>query len=189
MQKDKLKWDKKYQENPELLSKREPSRLLKKYIHYSPNKKALDIACGGGRHTIYLDKLGFWVDSVDISSVALSKLKSKVTNRVSLIEADLDNFNFKTNYYGLIVKTNFLDREVIKKAKEALVKDGIFIVETYVEDKINEKKNSNPDFLLKKDELKDIFKNDFEVLEYIEFQNESYEKFIMKKASIAVRKL
>ncbi len=50
--------------------------------------------------------------------------------------------------------TNFLDRKIISSLKNALKKDGILFIETYMEDKENEKLDSNPDFLLKKGELK-----------------------------------
>jgi len=186
MQKDKIKWDKKYSQKPELLAKREASGFVKKYAPLAPVKKALDIACGGGRHIFYLSELGFEIDGVDISSVALNRLQEVVDSNVKLIEADLDSFKFEKERYGLIVKANFLDRAVIERAKDALIKGGIFIVETYVEDENNEKKDSNPDFLLKKDELKEIFKDGFEVLEYKEFDNEPYEIYRMKKAAIAV---
>ena len=54
---------------------------------------------------------------------------------------------------------------------------------------INEKPSSNPDFLLKKDELKTFFDDAFEVLDYDEFLNEENELYRMKKQSIAIRKL
>jgi len=189
---DKRKWDEKFTNNPELLAPRDPSDILKQFLSKEENytdKKALDLACGGGRHTLYLSNLGFNVDAVDLSSVALKALETKVNkNRVNLIEADLDDFTPKTNDYDLIVMSNFLDRELIRRSFGALKSGGVFFVETYMEDEDNEKKNSNPNFLLKKDELKEIFKG-FEILEYKEFWNEASEIFRMKKESILARKL
>jgi len=184
--KDKEKWDKKFSEIPELLSPRPPSKILKEFYKLAPNKEALDVACGGGRHTLFLSQHGYLVDGVDISLVALNALKSKIDDKlVTLIEADLDTF-IPTKKYGIIVISNFLDRELIKKLQNFLVQDGIFIVETYMDDKENEKREYNPSFLLKKGELLEIFKG-FEVLKYDEFWNESYEKFRMKKQAIVVK--
>ena len=185
---DKLKWDKKYQEKSSLLSPREPSLFVKKYCLVAKGKDALDLAAGVGRNALFLENRGFSVDAVDISSVALDVLKSRSKGTINIIETDLDNFN-STKSYDLIVKCNFLDRELIERSKEFLKSGGVFIVETYIEDKANEKPNSNPDFLLKKDELLKIFKDGFEVLEYKTFLNESYELYKMKKAAIAVRKM
>ena len=189
-QQDRIKWNKKFSEMPDLLAPRPPAELVEKYLHEAPGKNALDLACGGGRHTLFLSDHGFHVDAVDISAVALEKLSKRVDpERVMLIEADLDGFDLHEARYDLIVKTNYLDRGLIARAKKALRKGGVFIVETYLADAENEKKDSNPDFLLQKGELQGIFSEGFEILEYREFWNESYEKYRMKKAAIAVRKL
>ena len=187
---DKIKWDKKYQNNSELLEKREPSETVVKFAKECKGDMALDLACGSGRNTLFLEEQGFFVDAVDISKIALDTLKSRVkSSRVNIIEADLDEFEIKKDKYDLIVKCNYLDRDLIARAKEALKKDGIIVIETYIEDRDNEKKDSNPNFLLKKDELPEIFKNGFEILEYKTFWNESFEKYRMKKAAIAARKI
>ncbi len=181
--KDREKWNKKYQDNPKLLQLRPPSKILKKYYNFAPIKTALDLACGVGRNAIFLAKQEFIVDAVDISQIALNQINNP---NINTILADLDSFTPKKEY-GLIIKTNYLDRDLINRAKEWLKKDGIFIIETYLDDPINEKKDSNPAFLLKPDELKSFFDNRFEILEYSEFINESFEMFKMKKAAIAVR--
>jgi hypothetical protein len=85
--------------------------------------------------------------------------------------------------------TNFLDRNIILPLANALKKDGILFIETYMEDEENEKPNSNPDFLLKKGELKTFFDNYYKILEYDEFFNETYELYRMKIQSIIVKKL
>ena len=58
-----------------------------------------------------------------------------------------------------------------------------------MDDIVNEKPSSNPDFLLKKDELKTFFNDSFEVLDYDEFLNEKNELYRMKKQSISIRKI
>ena len=187
---DKIKWDKKYSENSELLARRAASEAVVKYYKMCSGKRALDLACGSGRNSLFLEEKGFFIDAVDISQIALEKLRSRrKSERVNTIQADLDRFELEKERYDLIIKCNFLDRDLIKRAKEALKVGAIMVVETYMEDPENEKQDSNPNFLLKKDELLEIFKNGFEVLEYKSFWNEQYEKYRMKKASIVVRKL
>ncbi|MEJ2469225.1 MAG: methyltransferase domain-containing protein [Campylobacterales bacterium] len=187
--KDKEKWDKKYTETEELLAKRPPSDLVSGFYAEAPGKHALDLACGGGRHTLFLADKGFDVDAVDISTVALEALREKAgPDQINIIEADLDTFAPEAGAYDLIVKTNFLDRDLIERSKAALKPGGIMIVETYMTDEGNEKPNSNPAFLLQKDELLSLFDKGFSVLEYKEFWNEPHEKYRMKKQAIAVRK-
>ncbi len=188
-QQDREKWDKKFQDMPDLLDNRPPSKFVAEYYHKCEGNQALDLASGGGRHTLYLSEKGFLVDSVDISTVALEKLSKKVDNDlVTLIEADLDEFKPKFNHYDIIVMTNFLDRDLIARCYDALKDDGIFVVETYMADDENEKKDSNPEFLLREDELIQTFYNGFRRLVYEEFWNEDYEKYRMKKQAIVVQK-
>lgn len=188
-QKDKAKWDKKYTEMEGLLERRPPSELVSAHTAEAPGTKALDLACGGGRHSLYLAERGFTVDAVDISTVALAALREKADlEHINLVEADLDTFVPEREAYDMIVKTNFLDRDLIGRAKVALKPGGIMVVETYMADEGNEKPDSNPDFLLQKEELKSLFGEGFTVLEYKEFWNEPHEKYRMKKQAIAVRK-
>ena len=186
---DRLKWNRKFNEMPDLLAPRAPSMLVERYHNEAPGREALDLACGGGRHTLFLSEKGFHVDAVDISEVALAKLAPKVDpERVRLIEADLDSYTPEKERYDLIVMTNFLDRALIERAKEALRPGGIMIVETYMEDPENEKRDANPDFLLRDGELKEIF-SDWEIVAYETFWNETYEKYRMKKQGIVARKI
>ena len=53
-QKDEIKWNKKYKEIPSLLQTREVSKKLMQIVQKAKGKKALDIASGAGRNSIYL---------------------------------------------------------------------------------------------------------------------------------------
>ncbi len=186
--KDKEKWDKKYHDKPDLLDIRPPAKFVERYHDQCEGKQALDLGCGSGRHALFLSQQGFLVDAVDISTAALEALAQKKNDSVTLIEADLDTFEPQHNHYDMIVMTNFLDRDLIARCFHALKDGGVFVVETYMEDDDNEKKDANPDFLLKEDELILIFYNGFKRLAYEEFWNESLEKYRMKKQAIAVQK-
>jgi len=186
---DKEKWDRKYTEMAGLLQKRPPSELVSSFHGEVPGTRALDLACGGGRHALYLAEKGFDVDAVDISPIALDALRSHADlEKINIIEADLDTFVPEVGAYDLIVKTNYLDRSLIERAKKSLKTGGIMIIETYMADEGNEKPDSNPAFLLQKEELPSFFKEGYTVLAYKEFWNEPHEKYRMKKQAIAVRK-
>lgn len=188
-EKDKIKWNKKYMETPHLLKKRDPSKKLIETIVKVKGKKVLDIACGAGKNSIYLAKKGFEIEALDISNVALENLDKKGFENIITKQVDLEGFIPKENSYDFIVKTNYLDRNIIPHLKKSLKKDGILFIETYMNHKDNEKAPSNPDFLLNKDELKRFLDKDFELLDYDEFDNEEYELYRMKKQSIVIRKL
>ncbi len=126
------------------------------------------------------------VDSVDISKIAIDMLKNRAKNfNITPLVSDLDNFT-PIRKYDLILMINYLDRELIDRAKGWLNQGAVMIVETYMQDEVNEKQDSNPNYLLKSGELKEIFKA-FDILEYREFFNEPYEQYRMKKSSIVAK--
>lgn len=190
---DKIKWNRKFSTQSELLKPREASHKLKNFIGKASGKRALDIACGAGRNTLFLAENGFTVDALDISEVALEAvsnlLKEKsLSQYVRMQLTDLDLFTPDADMYDLVVMTNFLDRELIQRVKAGLKKDGLFIIETYMDDPSNEKKSSDPSYLLSKKELLTFFSSDFEILFYDEFDNEPYEMFFMRKQAVVVKK-
>jgi len=185
---DRIKWDKRYQETPSLVKERNPSKKLHKVIEKVKGNKALEIACGTGRNSLFLAENGFEVEALDISSVALSYLDSLKLPNIQTKCLDLEGYRPAEDSYDLIVKTNYLDRDIIPHLAKALKKDGILLIETYMESECNTKPSSNPNFFLKGNELKTFFEDDYEILEYDEFENESFERFRMIKQSIIVKK-
>ena len=189
---DKIKWNEKFSKKSVLLQPREPSIYVQKYFKLPQGKQALDLACGAGRHALFLARNGFNVDALDISEIALNSLQLLATKEcltsLHVKECDLDTQTFIDTKYDFIIMSNYLDRELIKRASDALHVKGIFIIETYMLDETNEKKESKRDNLLQVKELIGMFDNSFEVLEYDEFDNESYEIYRMKKQLIVVQK-
>ena len=191
---DKQKWDEKYIKKSQLLNQREASINIQKHIRECSGKKALDLACGAGKNTLYLAKEGFNVDAIDIAKIALDTLdqyaiKNSTQDLINTILMDLDEFEPKADIYDLVIMANFLDRVMIKKAKKSLKINGIFIVETYMIDDNNEKINSDEKNLLYAEELKDIFSDKFKIIFYDEFKNEDYEIYKMKKQVIVAKKI
>lgn len=192
-QKDQIKWDKKYTENDKLLGFREASPLLQQFFSSAGGIKALDVACGTGRNTLYLAQNGFEVDALDISAVALQELTQhmhKITDLAHIHTqlVDLDSYTPPLSCYDLIIQTNFLDRRLIPLLAQALTKNGILIIETYMLDPENEKKGSNESYLLRPGELPSYFDEHHEILFYDEFWNQG-ENYRMRKQGIVVKRL
>jgi len=190
---DKTKWDEKYLDKPRLLLPRDASPNLQKYFSQLSGEYALDLACGNGRNTMYLAENGFRVKAIDIAQIAMDSLESQVKTKglegkVDLVCHDLDSYQLHEETFDLIIMSNFLDRDLIQKAKHSLKKGALFFVETYMLDAANEKENSKKSNLLKAEELKEIFK-EFEILVYDEFDNEKHELYSMKKQFILARKM
>lgn len=65
---DREKWESRYRDN---LGNLEPSFPVERFVSLASCGKALDIACGSGRNSLFLAEKGFRVDAVDISATAI----------------------------------------------------------------------------------------------------------------------
>ncbi|MBI1182477.1 MAG: methyltransferase domain-containing protein [Alphaproteobacteria bacterium] len=125
----------------------------------------LDLACGAGRHTRLLLGKGLRVMAVDINLAGLADLAG--TPGLAMLEADLENGPWplgNANFDGVVV-TNYLWRLLFPRLREAVAPGGVLIYETFAEGNEAFGKPSNPDFLLKRDELLDWF-GDWQVAAY-----------------------
>jgi SAM-dependent methyltransferase len=186
---DKVKWENKYKNEINLLSNRPHSIKLNLAVKYTNGKKAIDLACGLGRNVIYLAKNDFYVEAYDISKTALDNIDKLKIDNISTKEVDLDSFSPNDIDSDLVIMTNFLDRKLIRNISTTMKKGSVFFIETFMNHEINEKKHSNPDFLLSENELKTMFIDNFEILDYDEYENEAHEQFRMMKQSIIARKI
>jgi len=191
--KDKEKWDSKYLKKSQLLRPRESSKNLQEHIQHCKGTKALDLACGAGRNTIFLAECGFDVDALDIAEIAVDALnteakKKNLHSKINTYQVDLDTHEIQKDKYDIIVMANFLDRAVLESAKNALKKGGVLFVETYMINDENEKKQSDPNNLLKSQELKEMLDDSWQILHFDEFENEDYEIYKMKKQVIVTKK-
>ncbi|ACO04863.1 MAG TPA: methyltransferase domain-containing protein [Persephonella sp.] len=147
MEADREKWNRRYTE--EEFPWKEPSQILKKFYRLSRKGKALDIAAGLGRNSLFLAEKGFEVDAVELSDVAVEKLKNLHKN-INVIQEDLDFFSIPEERYDLILNINYLNRRLFPQIIEGLKKDGVLIFETFLlEDDTQMKK----DYLLRENEL------------------------------------
>jgi SAM-dependent methyltransferase len=154
MLQDRQKWNEKYQSQsyPD-----EPAAIVKEYAKLASGKKALDIAAGNGRNSLFLAQQGFSVDAVDISDTGLNLFAPKHAN-IHPICADLDDFDIPSKRYDLIINIKFLNRRLFPYIYEGLALGGILIFQTFLD-------TSNPDadqpacqdYLLQKNELRHAF--------------------------------
>ncbi|MFB0520861.1 MAG: class I SAM-dependent methyltransferase [Desulfatiglandales bacterium] len=149
----------------------EPSQFLVENIGLLPRGRAYDVAMGAGPNAIYLAKMGFEVEGVDISPQAVSTaLESARKSRVNLRAqvADLeDNFYIEKGVYDVIICFNYLQRSLIPQMKDGLRKGGMVVYETFTVEQAQFGKPENPDYLLKPNELLYMFR-DFRCLRYRE---------------------
>jgi SAM-dependent methyltransferase len=82
--------------------------------------RVLDVGCGGGRHSLYLQSRGFSVLGTDISSLALKVCRLRGLKKTKL--APIEKLNFKPNSFDTVVMmgNNFGLFGNFKKAKRLL---------------------------------------------------------------------
>lgn len=149
----------------------EPAQFLVENIELLPKGRALDLAMGAGRNAIYLAKMGFEVEGVDISPEAVRSAQEsarKVGVTIRAQTANLEsNYRIKEGAYDVIICFNYLQRSLISQIKGGLRKGGMVLYETFIVDQTRFGKPTNPDYLLKHNELLDMFR-DFRCLRYRE---------------------
>lgn len=127
-----------------------------------PPGRALDVACGSGRHALLLAKLGWQVEAVDGSSVALELLQSRAQAGGLHLEttvADLTRgeYAIASNKYDLVVLTCYLQRDLFPSLCAGVKPGGIAVVVIALQDADPSVKPMNPDFLLRPGELREHF--------------------------------
>ncbi|MDP2917157.1 MAG: methyltransferase domain-containing protein [Dehalococcoidia bacterium] len=150
----------------------EPSDFLVENISLLSRGRALDIAMGRGRNAIYLAEMGFDVEGVDASAEAVQEAlelarQAGVTIKAQVADLEKD-YRIEKEAYDVIVCFNYLQRSLIPQIKDSVKKGGMVVYETFIVDQAELfGKPRNPYFLLKHNELLDMFRN-FRCLRYRE---------------------
>jgi len=126
--------------------------------------RALDLACGAGRHAIWLAERRWHVTAVDYSEVAINIVRerakaSNVTIDCHIANLERHEFVLKPRTYDLIVLCNYLQRDLFASIREATRIDGLVIaVIAMVDDGLDPKiKPMNPAYLVRPGELRAQF--------------------------------
>lgn len=136
------KWNARYSRR-EALHGFEPSPPLPLIANLAPRGRALDLACGAGRHAIYLAGLGWTVDAVDASRVGLDVMaetaaERNVASRITAIEADLESpecvFVIAPEAYDLVCDFYFLERSLFPAIREGVRPGGYLVAAIHVAD-------------------------------------------------------
>lgn len=98
--------------------------------------RALDVACGAGRNSLYLAGLGYRVDGLDIAGEALARAEQAALDAgldVSWIEHDLDQgLPRRLPDYDLIVIVRYLDMSLVQAAAQRLRPGGYLVCEVHL---------------------------------------------------------
>jgi len=155
MHQDRIRWNAKYEEMREL---KRPSPLVRRYCRLAPGGRALDVAAGLGRNSLFLAERGFTVLAVDIADKAVAELQRLGHSRIIPVQSDLDHFPFHSEAFDLIVNCRFLDRRLFPLLQESLVPSGLLLFESALESSLpHVSQPRNREYLLRSNELLQAF--------------------------------
>lgn len=142
-------------------------RFLLSKIKLPPNASVLDLACGAGRHSILLAKLGYKVTGVDLSARLLNEARLNAEREnldIEFIQSDLRQFtaskkfdlvlNLFTSFgYFETDEENFL---LFQKANSLLNPNGYFVLDYFNKNHLEKNlieysEESNENFIIKQE--------------------------------------
>lgn len=112
---------------------------LASFMHFAKNAKLLDLACGKGRHSIYLNQKGFWVEGVDLSPQSIAEAQKHTNSTLQFAVHDMRKV-YKSNAFDVVLNmfTSFgffdTDEEHIKAIQavaSALTPNGHFVIDFF----------------------------------------------------------
>lgn len=150
---------------------------LTHYLNLPEKAKVLDLACGKGRHSIYLNQLGFNVLGVDLSENSIEEAK-KNTNETLHFQVHDMREPFKEKFDGifnLFTSFGYFENETdnqktLVSIKESLSEYGFAVI----------------DFMNVNQVIENLVENEIKIVDEIEFKIKRFvskDNFIIKEIS------
>ena len=121
--------------------------------------RVLDVACGKGRHALWMAGRGYEVQAIDRSPEAIEVLtviarESNLTIRATVIDLETDPPpDFGPSEFDVILGFNYLHRPLMPVLRRALKPGGRIFYETFTTRQAERGHPRNPAFLLTDGEL------------------------------------
>ena len=132
----------------------EPSPWVVKHLPLiQEGGRVLDLACGSGRHAIWIAQQGYQVDALDRDVQAVSVMVGMCNINIIVHDLEAGEGLQPNQQYDGIVVSRYLHRPLLAILPEILNPGGVLIYETFMAGNERFGKPSNPDFLLLNDEL------------------------------------
>jgi SAM-dependent methyltransferase len=125
-----------------------PSPWVLRWIELIDRGPVLDLAAGGGRHSILFAERGLEVIAVDREPLTVPGVR--------FVQADLEGggpWPFAGQRFAAIVVTHYLHRPLLPHLAASLADGGVLIYETFMAGNERFGRPSNPAFLLQPGEL------------------------------------
>jgi len=173
---DQVRWNEKYRHRSHSWETPDDflSEAYERFLAGTTPGRALDVAGGAGRHSLWLAERGWQVDLMDVSDVGTALAREKansagVTIHTRVLDlGEATSADLGTEQYDLIVIFFYLRRQLFPAILAALRPGGCLIYKTYTIAQLQfDKGPRDAEFLLQPDELRKVF-GQMEILHYRE---------------------
>ncbi|MEE1885238.1 class I SAM-dependent methyltransferase [Pedobacter flavus] len=112
---------------------------LMDFIRPQNDAKILDIACGKGRHSIYLHKKGYDVTGIDLSENSIAEAKKHEDGHLHFFVHDMRKLLY-INYFDIAVnlftsfgyfETDYEHIKALKSFRKGLNENGLFVLDYF----------------------------------------------------------
>lgn len=135
--------------------------------------EVLDVACGSGRHSLFFLERGCRVTGIDRNIGGLGDLRNHP--RFTAIECDLEAVEavwpVQHGRFAGVIVTNYLWRPLWPYLIASLAPGGILLYETFMQGHEQFGSPTNPDFLLRPDELRTVLGGRLEIVAFWQGQD------------------
>ena len=182
----KTKWNTKYKERIFQSKEPAPNPRLVNLSAFLKGGTALDLACGLGGNSLFLERMNYQVQAIDISDVAINYIQEQVEkNNLKIYPqvadlTELNNFNWENSPFNLIVISYYLDRSLFPVVKSLIKEDGYLFIETFYQSPMNENQGVSNQYKLQPKELLTEF-GDWKVLFFEENEQEGRQTIFCQK--------
>jgi SAM-dependent methyltransferase len=130
-------WNQRYHAGEQLFT--EPSPLITRFSQELKIGRALDLACGVGRNSLFLAGHGWRVTAIDGSPLAVEILEERAREQELNVDArvaDLERgeFEIEPGAYDLICDCYYLQRSLIPKMQSGVRLGGIVVAIVHLAD-------------------------------------------------------
>ncbi len=163
-------WDERYSRGEHATT--EPHRLLARAVDGLAPGRALDVACGAGRHAIFLAEKGWQVTAVDASRVGIELTLERARKRGVTVDArvaDLERgpFLIGAEAYDRVSVFYYLQRDLWPQIRAGVRRGGTLVAAIHLMEDGPQAQPFNPAFLLQPEELRREF-HGWEIVHYNE---------------------
>jgi SAM-dependent methyltransferase len=135
-----------------------PSEWLLRHAELiPPGGRVLDLACGRGRNARWLAEQGWTVLGADRDPEALAGLGQVPGLTTQCLDLENGPWPYNEPIFDAVVVCRYLHRPRLPLLAQALRPGGVLIYETFMLGQEKLGRPSNPDFLLRPDELREVF--------------------------------